>query len=189
MKQIISIIIDRQGESRIRFRVFVYGSITTTGFTFDNSNFTQEDLRRAVNETRNDTRALNETQEAPGTTDLQQALAEAEILFNLTSRANVTKAFIVLDSETGPAYRVWKIKCLVWNRVRIWRNGTISVIRAEFFSSNLNRLSSRRGIIYHAINLACVRDSTHVMANFVTRSAATQGRKDSNLFIWSAIDL
>jgi len=106
MKQIISIIIDRQGESRIRFRVFVYGSITTTGFTFDNSNFTQEDLRRAVNETRNDTRALNETQEAPGTTDLQQALAEAEILFNLTSRANVTKAFIVLDSETGPAYRV-----------------------------------------------------------------------------------
>jgi len=86
--------------------VFVYGSITTTRFTFANSNFTQEDLRKAVNETRNDTRALNETQEAPGTTDFQQGLAEAEILCNLTSRANVTKAFIVLDSETGSGYRV-----------------------------------------------------------------------------------
>lgn len=96
MKQIIGIITDRHGESRIRFSVFVYGSIVTTRFTFDNSHFTQEDLIRAVNETR----------EAPGTTDLQQALEEAEIICNLTSRPNVTKAFIVLGSETGSAYRV-----------------------------------------------------------------------------------
>ena len=106
MKQIISIIIDRHGESRIQFRVFVYGSITTTRFTFGHSKFTQEDLRRAVNEASNETRVVNETQEAPGTTDLQQALKEAEILCNLTSRPNVTKAFIVLDSETESAYRV-----------------------------------------------------------------------------------
>ena len=106
MKQTIRIIIDRhsQLESRIRFSVFVYGSIATTRFTVDNSNFTQEDLIRAV----------NETQEAPETTDLQKALENAELLFNLTSTPNDTKAFIILGSGTGSAYRVWKtIKRLV----------------------------------------------------------------------------
>ena len=113
MKQVISTIIARHGESRIIFRVFVYGSITTTRFTFGNSLFTQEDLIRAVNETRNETRAVNETQEELRAMDLQQALEEAEIICNLTSSPNVTKAFIVLGSGTGSAYRVWKIKCLV----------------------------------------------------------------------------
>ena len=97
MKKIIRIIKDRRGALKIRFSVFVYGSIVTTRFTFPNFNFTQEDL----------TRAVNETQEAPGTTDLQQALEEAEILCNLTSRPNTTKAFIVLDSASGSAYKVW----------------------------------------------------------------------------------
>ena len=112
MKRIVRIIKDRHGVLKIRFGVFVYGSIVTTRFTFDNLNFTQEDL----------TRAVNETQEAPGTTDLQKALQEAEILCNLTSKPNATKAFIVLGSEEGSAYRVWKIKCLIWNRVRIGTN-------------------------------------------------------------------
>ena len=96
MKETIRIIKDRHGAFKIRFSVFVYGSIVTTRFVFDNFNFTQEDL----------TRTLNETQEAPETTDLQKALQEAELLCNLTSRPNVTKAFIVLDSGTGSAYRV-----------------------------------------------------------------------------------
>ena len=112
MKRIIRIIKDRHGVLKIRFSVTVYGSIVTSKFTFDNINFTQEDL----------TRAVNETQDAPGTTDLQTALQEAEILCNLTSRPNATKAFIVLGSGTESAYRVWKIKCLIWNKVRIWRN-------------------------------------------------------------------
>ena len=112
MKKIIRIIKDRRGALKIRFSVFVYGSIVTTRFTFPNLNFTQEDL----------TRAVNETQKASGTTDLQQALEEAEILCNLTSTPNTTKAFIVLDSASGSAYKVWKIKYLFWNRVRIWRN-------------------------------------------------------------------
>ena len=96
MKRIIRIIKDRHGVLKIRFSVTVYGSIVTSKFTFDNINFTQEDL----------TRAVNETQDAPGTTDLQTALQEAEILCNLTSRPNATKAFIVLGSGTESAYRV-----------------------------------------------------------------------------------
>ena len=96
MKEIIRIIKNRHGVLKIRFGVFVYGNIVTTRFTFDNCNFTQEDL----------TRAVNEIQKAPATTDLQNALQEAEILFNLTSKPNATKAFIVLDSGQGSTYRV-----------------------------------------------------------------------------------
>lgn len=103
MKQIINIIIDGYGALKIRFSVLVYGSIVTTRFTFDNTNFTQEDLVRAV----------NETDKTLGTTDLQKALEEAERLCRLTSRPNATKAFVVLGSGTGSAYRVWKIKRLV----------------------------------------------------------------------------
>ena len=96
MKEIIRIIKNRHGVLEIRFGVFVYGSIVTTRFTFDNCNFTQEDL----------TRAVNEIQKAPVTTDLQNALQEAEMLCNLTSKPNATKAFIVLGSEAGSTYRV-----------------------------------------------------------------------------------
>ena len=98
MKKLIRIIKDRRGPFKIRFSVFVNWSIVTTRFTFDNFNFTQEDL----------TRAVNENQKAPGTTDLQQAFEEAEIL---TLQSDVqakryTKAFIVLGSGKGSAYRV-----------------------------------------------------------------------------------
>ena len=76
---------------RVRFSVIVYGSIVTTRFTFDNTNFTQEDIIRAV----------NETMQVPGDPDLQQALKEAEELFRLTSRPNATRALVVLSDAVG----------------------------------------------------------------------------------------
>ena len=100
------IIIDRHGVLKISFSVYVYGNIIATKFTFDNFDFTQEDIIIVVNETR----AMNESREEPGTLDLQTALQEAELLCNLTTGPNTTKAFIVLGIGTGSAYRVWKIK-------------------------------------------------------------------------------
>lgn len=78
---------------KIRFSVIVYGSILTTRFTFDNTMFTQEDLLRAVNETRR----------APGMPDLQMALTEAKRLFQLTSRPNATKVLVLFSDVVGPA--------------------------------------------------------------------------------------
>lgn len=103
------IIIDRHGVLKISFSVFVYGNIIATKFTFDNYDFSQEDIIIVVNETR---LAMNETREEPGTSDLQTALQEAELLCNLTTGPNTTKAFIVLGIGTGSAYRVWKIRRL-----------------------------------------------------------------------------
>jgi len=109
MKRVMRIITDRHGVLKISFSVFVYGSITATKFIFDNYDFSQEDIIIVVNETR---LAMNETREEPGTSDLQSALQEAELLCNLTTGPNTTKAFIVLGIGTGSAYRVWKINRL-----------------------------------------------------------------------------
>lgn len=136
MQNIIRIINDRRGAFKIRFSVFVYGSIATTKFTFDNFNFTQEDL----------TRAVNETQEAPGTTDLQKSLEEAEKLCNLTSWPNATKAFIVLDSGTGSAYRLQALLkgTLSPAGLEIFRNVTLQILQ-QAEDQLINASSSQLG--------------------------------------------